>query len=535
MNWIVESKSLSVFEAATEAASSLAVDARDHPAPSPSIQDSRHVRVHSHQHSQHLQLPKASIKMSSNDGDGTPRRPQWPENDEKNPFVAFKRHIDQQFASLLSPFLASPPDRPQHNRRAQWDARQNASEMDRAWERAMQEFEDSEKEAKEWYDKVLKQITSRRDEHLESGLAFGGAEEKSAESAVQACPYLPPKEDRVEKAQAEAPERAHCSREYPSSRFLDWVWTGWGGPSTTSEMLFHQEKPQEEERQNAWCQKRRYDCRGRWARGTQESAAVVPSTIPTETAKQSLDEKYSHEAFRNAFEQEGSEGVTKLVKQAIQDVANGENTQIAGHNVDREQVKRMTGALADVVDDITPIIKQTEELFRQAGPWMQMAESMMSQTGGFPPRPSGSDEETELDVFEQMEKHFGQDRVWPQSQLDRTRRIQNSRVLSSLKQSENNIHADGTSTLTETIKETLEDGQTTTRRIVKNLDTNGNLISQTEESKTQDSQASSHYLPFSRPAPATSKPTTTSEVSKMLEDRKQEQKKSGSNGWFWKN
>lgn len=406
----------------------------------------------------------------------------------------------------------------------------------------MQDFEDSEKEAKEWYDKVLKQITSRRDEHLESGLGFGGTGEKSNESSDLACPYLPPKEDRVEMVKAEAPaaKRASCSREYPQSRFFDWVWTGWGGPSTSSEMLFRHEKADEEQSQNT-CHRRRNQCKGRWARGQQENTvtpALPPVPEPDMEYLDKMNEKYSEEAWRTAFQKDGTRGVTKLLEEGIRDLANGQIVPQPDFDENRDDMKKVRRALDDAVAKTEPVIKRWQETYSPLELFRQMTESSGSPTGAFPQGTYDNEEVTELDVFEQLEKQLGfkpaEDIPNTQSQLDRARKIQSSRVLSSLKQSENSFHADGTSTLTETIKETLSDGQTTTRRIVKNLDSNGNLISQSEESKTQDSQASAHYYPYSRPAPVASKPTTTTgEVSKMLQERKQEQK-SGSSGWFWK-
>lgn len=203
--------------------------------------------------------------MPSDDRNDTPTSSSSSREPEKNPFVAFRHHVDHQINSLFGSVVNLPSTI--YNRGAehgrQWSERrqqrsQEGSADDKSsrppdigkeWEQAMKDFENSEREAKEWYDTVLKQITSRRDTHLESGLGFGEKETKAEgkdteASTEESCPYLPPKEQRLSPA-SEAPRtegRSGRGREHPHSRFFDWVWSGWGGPSTTPNMLWHQER-----------------------------------------------------------------------------------------------------------------------------------------------------------------------------------------------------------------------------------------------------------------------------------------------------
>lgn len=208
---------------------------------------------------------------SQDDRSNVRNRP--PHNEERNPFIAFRRQVDSQLGSLFRSISSLPSaiydhgqdhsrlwTQHRHDRLREIDKEEQEETrgLEKEWERAMKDFEDSEKEVKEWYDKVLRQITQRRDEHLESGMGFGGMErgmqagvgqDADVDAQNLQCPYLPPKQQRLpspvmvdksdELEHCKHPKGWVCERDYPQSRFLDWVWTGWGGPSTTPNMLWH--------------------------------------------------------------------------------------------------------------------------------------------------------------------------------------------------------------------------------------------------------------------------------------------------------
>ncbi|KAF2096061.1 hypothetical protein NA57DRAFT_78833 [Rhizodiscina lignyota] len=209
--------------------------------------------------------------MCSDKRDETSSSPKPSKESEQNPFVAFRHHVDQQINSLLGSVFSIPStiynQGAQHGR--EWSERRchksredsgsnktaGPTDMGKEWEEAMKDFEDSEREAREWYDTVLKQITARRDAHLESGLGFSDKDTKRVDTGAEppkdemSCPYLPPKEQRVITAVEEPKDKSRkwCRREYPHSRYFDWVWSGWGGPSTTPNMLWHQERREQKQ------------------------------------------------------------------------------------------------------------------------------------------------------------------------------------------------------------------------------------------------------------------------------------------------
>lgn len=194
-------------------------------------------------------------------------------HDERNPFIAFRRQVDAQLGSLFGSVLSLPSNiynqgqdhsrmwtQHRHERLRQIDEEEKAAARggEKDWEEAMRSYEESEKEVKEWYDKVLRQITQRRDEHLESGMGFGnlekGMQAEVEQDKAESCPYLPPQHRRGKVLEDEEsktkdcghPSRWMCERDHSHSRFLDWVWTGWGGPSTTPDMLWHRGHKQDE-------------------------------------------------------------------------------------------------------------------------------------------------------------------------------------------------------------------------------------------------------------------------------------------------